>query len=99
MSIPILATFKPVYSFLSWPYQIFCKSYPQLEIISSPLSPSLVNAKPSNSGKLTEGKNVRNGVLSSTDWGAMQINDKAHPKAFPRAKHDLEYNIDYGLNF
>jgi hypothetical protein len=54
MSIPILATFKPVYSFLSWPYQIFCKSYPQLEIISSPLSPSLVNAKPSNSGKLTE---------------------------------------------
>ena len=52
-----------------------------------------------NKGKLVEGKNIRNGSVSSTDWGAMQINDKAHPKAFPRAKYDLEYNIDYGLSF
>ena len=50
-------------------------------------------------GSLIEGRNVRDGVLKSTDWGAMQINDKAHAKAFPRAKQDLEYNIDYGLRF
>lgn len=50
-------------------------------------------------GTLIEGRNVRDGVLKSTDWGAMQINDKAHAKAFPRAKQDLEYNIDYGLRF
>lgn len=51
------------------------------------------------SGKLEQCKNIRNGVLSSSDWGAMQINDKAHPRAFPRAKYDLEYNIEYGLKF
>lgn len=51
------------------------------------------------SGQLVEGRNVRDGVLSSTDWGAMQINDKAHAGAFPRAKQDLEYNIDYALKF
>ncbi|GIW23163.1 MAG: hypothetical protein KatS3mg068_2170 [Candidatus Sericytochromatia bacterium] len=49
-------------------------------------------------GIVVQGKNIRNGVLKSTDWGVMQINDKAHPKAFPRAKYDLEYNIDYALN-
>jgi hypothetical protein len=37
--------------------------------------------------------------LSSTDWGAMQVNDKAHPEAFPKAKTDLEYNVDYGLRY
>ena len=46
-----------------------------------------------------QGKNIRDGVLLSTDWGAMQINDKAHSKAFPRAKEDLEFNIDYGLRY
>lgn len=49
--------------------------------------------------ELVAGQNKRDGVLKSTDWGAMQINDKAHPKAFPRAKLDLEYNIDYGLSY
>lgn len=52
-----------------------------------------------STGELIEGRNVRDGVLSSTDWGAMQINDKAHSRAFPRAKQDLEYNIDYALSF
>lgn len=50
-------------------------------------------------GTVVQGKNIRDGVLKSTDWGAMQLNDKANPKAFPRAKYDLEYNIDYALNF
>lgn len=36
-------------------------------------------------------------ILTSTDWGVMQINDKAHPEAFPGVKDDLEKNIDYGL--
>lgn len=52
-----------------------------------------------SSGKLEQCKNIRSGKLSSSDWGAMQINDKAHPEAFPRAKLDLEFNIDYGLRF
>jgi soluble lytic murein transglycosylase-like protein len=50
-------------------------------------------------GELVQGRNVRDGVLSSTDWGAMQINDKAHAKAFPRAKTDLEFNVDYALSY
>lgn len=50
-------------------------------------------------GTLVAGRNVRDGVLKSTDWGVMQINDKAHPRAFPRVKADLEYNIDYGLSY
>lgn len=50
-------------------------------------------------GELVQGRNVRDGELKSTDWGAMQINDKAHSKAFPRVKQDLEYNIDYALRF
>ncbi len=40
-----------------------------------------------------------NGHVQSTDWGVMQINDKAHPQAFPRASKDLAYNIEYGLNY
>lgn len=39
------------------------------------------------------------GNLLSTDWGVMQINDKAHPHAFPRASQDLAYNVEYGLNY
>jgi soluble lytic murein transglycosylase-like protein len=35
----------------------------------------------------------------STDWGIMQINDYAHPDAFPRVKTDLAYNIDYGAQY
>ncbi|PIQ28382.1 hypothetical protein COW36_03870 [bacterium (Candidatus Blackallbacteria) CG17_big_fil_post_rev_8_21_14_2_50_48_46] len=52
-------------------------------------------------GTVIQGKNIRDGELKSTDWGVMQINDKAHGSArvFPRAKYDLEFNIDYGLSF
>lgn len=52
-----------------------------------------------NTAEVVEGRNIRDEELKSTDWGAMQINDKAHARAFPRAKQDLEYNIDYGLSF
>lgn len=52
---------------------------------------------------LVSGKNIiekdNKQVLLSTDWGIMQVNDKAHTKAFPRAKNDLEYNIEFGLRF
>lgn len=37
------------------------------------------------------------GEVASTDWGVMQINDMAHPQAFPRARHDVEYNIAFGM--
>lgn len=37
--------------------------------------------------------------LHSTDWGVMQINDQAHPAAFPQAKTDLEFNIEYGMKY
>lgn len=47
-----------------------------------------------SSGSAVAGKNS-----SSTDWGIMQINDKAHPKAFPRAKEDIVYNIEYGAKY
>lgn len=52
-------------------------------------------------GTVVEGRNIRDGVLKSSDWGVMQINDKAHgsPRVFPRVKYDLEFNIDYGLSF
>lgn len=36
---------------------------------------------------------------ASRDWGVMQINDRAHPAAFPRARRELAYNLDYGLRF
>jgi nucleoid-associated protein YgaU len=37
------------------------------------------------------------GEVASTDWGVMQINDVAHPQAFPRARYDVEYNIAFGM--
>ena len=40
----------------------------------------------------------RSGAVSSTDWGVMQINDVAHPQAFPRARYDVEYNIAFGMD-
>lgn len=55
--------------------------------------------KDTGSAEVLQGRNVRDGVLKSTDWGVMQINDKAHPRAFPRVQNDLEYNIDYGLSY
>jgi hypothetical protein len=39
------------------------------------------------------------GLLKSSDWGVMQINDLAHPKAFPEARQNMDFNIDYGLKF
>lgn len=52
-------------------------------------------------GIVIQGRNIREGILKSSDWGVMQINDKAHgsPAVFPRVKYDLEFNIDYGLRF
>jgi hypothetical protein len=40
----------------------------------------------------------KKGTHVSTDWGIMQINDRAHPDAFPRAKTDIKYNIDFGVS-
>jgi hypothetical protein len=40
---------------------------------------------------------LSSGNPDSADWGIMQINDKAHPKAFPKVKTDWMYNIDYGM--
>jgi len=37
--------------------------------------------------------------IHSTDWGLMQVNDKAHPQAFPQAQHDMVFNITYGLKY
>lgn len=39
----------------------------------------------------------QNGHVASTDWGVMQINDRAHPEAFPRARQDIAYNIAFGM--
>lgn len=43
-------------------------------------------------------RNAR-GELHSHDWGVMQINDSAHPQAFPQAATDLQFNIQYGLAY
>ncbi len=37
------------------------------------------------------------GQVVSTDWGVMQINDRAHPEAFPRARQDIAHNIAFGM--
>lgn len=39
----------------------------------------------------------KDGHIASTDWGVMQINDLAHPEAFPRARQDVAYNIAFGM--
>lgn len=47
-------------------------------------------------GSVVRGENRgKKGRLLSTDWGIMQINDKHHPTAFPKAKEDIAYNINY----
>jgi len=53
------------------------------------------------SGQPVQGVNrdKATGAVKSTDWGIGQINDKAHPDAFPRAKTDLVYNLEYGANY
>lgn len=64
-----------------------------------------VSGHESGGWKMWEQKVIRNtnqtesGGIHSTDWGVMQINDLAHPQAFPRASKDLAYNIKYGLNY
>lgn len=40
---------------------------------------------------------AEDGSLHSTDWGVMQLNDLAHPQAFPRGAEEVVYNVDYGL--
>ena len=37
----------------------------------------------------------KSGQAVSADWGIAQINDRAHPKAFPRAKADARFNLEY----
>ncbi|MBI6546965.1 MAG: transglycosylase SLT domain-containing protein [Cyanobacteria bacterium NC_groundwater_1444_Ag_S-0.65um_54_12] len=39
---------------------------------------------------------VLRGSCGPAQQGIMQINELAHPKAFPRARKDMQYNIDYG---
>jgi len=51
-----------------------------------------------DNGTVVEGRNLnKKGKLISTDWGIMQVNDHAHPQAFPRAKEDIRYNIDFSV--
>ena len=47
----------------------------------------------------SNGTTVSGHNSTSTDWGIMQINDSAHPKAFPKAKSDIVYNIEYGAQY
>lgn len=39
------------------------------------------------------------GRWSPSDQGIMQINQDAHPAAFPRARTDIVYNIEYGAGY
>jgi hypothetical protein len=49
-------------------------------------------------GTIVHNDNMRNGSLSSTDFGVMQINNKAHARAFPQVANDMEANIRYGVS-
>lgn len=51
------------------------------------------------SGTLQRNANQIRGRVISTDWGVMQINDAAHPRAFPQVQTSLEANVRYGLQF
>ena len=42
---------------------------------------------------------VLRGQWTPSDVGIMQINEKAHPAAFPRARTDMRYNIEYGARY
>lgn len=35
----------------------------------------------------------------SVDWGILQINEKWHPGAFPQAKTDIVFNLEYGAKY
>lgn len=50
-------------------------------------------------GNLQRNANQIRGRVVSTDWGVMQINDVAHPRAFPQVQSSLEANVRYGLQF
>ncbi len=42
---------------------------------------------------------VLRGRWSPSDQGIMQINENAHPNAFPRAANDIRFNIEYGARY
>ncbi len=42
-----------------------------------------------------DGKVLR-GSVTPDDQGIMQINEKAHPRAFPMARDSVTFNIDFG---
>lgn len=39
------------------------------------------------------------GRVVGVDQGIMQINERFHPEAFPRARHDIQYNIEVGAAY
>lgn len=43
------------------------------------------------------GRILRGGCRA--DQGIMQINEDAHPEAFPRARYDIAYNIEFGARY
>lgn len=47
-----------------------------------------------SSGNPVAGRNP-----TTTDWGLMQINDYWHPQAFPQAKTDVAFNVEYGAKY
>ena len=49
------------------------------------------------SGTVMRNDNLRNGSLSSSDFGVMQVNNRAHAKQFPVLGQDMEANIRYGV--
>jgi len=52
-----------------------------------------------DAGTVLSNANRRGGKVVSTDWGVMQINDKAHRQAFPKVTGDLVANVRFGLQF
>jgi peptidoglycan hydrolase-like protein with peptidoglycan-binding domain/uncharacterized membrane-anchored protein YhcB (DUF1043 family) len=51
-------------------------------------------------GNTKNNKNYINGIVDSTDWGIMQINDKSWRTVYDidKIKTDWKYNVDCGLN-
>lgn len=50
----------------------------------------------SHSGVQRNSNRNKAGAVVSTDWGIVQVNDRAHPRAFPRARVDPRYNLEFG---
>ncbi len=40
-------------------------------------------------------RDQKSGAVRSTDWGIVQLNDAAHPRAFPRARTDPKFSLDF----